>query len=120
MSTSRVSGLTCATAPMVTRISRRLPPRHCWTGGRSSMVPAGGRPLMRPAILLSAAVVIALACAPAVQGCGGAAKHSIRVGPMPAGGTFTGVWFSPQYGEMHIEQSGATAIGRYTKDERQG
>jgi hypothetical protein len=39
---------------------------------------------------------------------------------MPAGGSFTGVWFSPQYGEMHIEQSGATAIGRYTKDERNG
>jgi hypothetical protein len=75
---------------------------------------------MRPAILLSAAVVIALACAPALQGCGGGAKHSIRVGPMPAGGSFTGVWFSPQYGEMHIEQSGSTAIGRYTKDERQG
>jgi hypothetical protein len=76
---------------------------------------------MRPALFFSAAVVIAaLASAPALQGCGGAAKHSIHVGNMPAGGTFTGVWFSPQYGEMHIEQSGTTAIGRYTKDERQG
>ena len=75
---------------------------------------------MRPAILFSAAVVVALACVPALQGCGGAAKHSIRVGNMPPGGSFSGVWFSPQYGEMHIEQSGATAIGRYTKDERDG
>jgi hypothetical protein len=74
---------------------------------------------MRPAIFLSA-VVIALGCAPALQGCGGAAKHSIHVGAMPAGGSFSGVWFSPQYGEMHIEQSGTTAIGRYTKDERNG
>jgi hypothetical protein len=39
---------------------------------------------------------------------------------MPAGGSFTGVWFSPQYGEMHIEQNGSTAIGRYMKDERTG
>jgi hypothetical protein len=75
---------------------------------------------MRPAILFSAAIVIALACVPALQGCGGAAKHSIHVGNMPPGGSFTGVWFSPQYGEMHIDQSGATAIGRYTKDEREG
>lgn len=75
---------------------------------------------MRPAILFSAAVVIALACAPALQGCGGAPKHSVRVGNMPPGGSFTGVWFSPQYGEMHIEQSGSTAIGRYSKDEREG
>ena len=74
---------------------------------------------MRPGLFMSA-LVVALVCAPALQGCGGAHKHSIHVGTMPAGGSFTGVWFSPQYGEMHIEQSGATAIGRYTKDERTG
>ncbi|MET0341478.1 MAG: hypothetical protein ABW252_10795 [Polyangiales bacterium] len=52
-------------------------------------------------------------------GCGGS-KDAIVIRSMPPGGSFTGVWFSPQYGEMHILQSGASAIGRYTKDERLG
>jgi hypothetical protein len=55
-----------------------------------------------------------------MHGCGGAPKHVVHVGTMPDGGSFTGVWFSPQYGEMHIEQNGSSAIGRYTKDERSG
>lgn len=55
-----------------------------------------------------------------VFGCAGSPKHTIHAKSMPAGGSFTGVWFSPQYGEMHIRQDGATAIGRYTKDERVG
>lgn len=61
-----------------------------------------------------------LSCALWVLGCGGTQNPPLKVGPMPPGGTFTGVWFSPQYGEMHIVQNGATAIGRYTKDEREG
>jgi hypothetical protein len=61
-----------------------------------------------------------LSCALWVVGCGGSQQSRVTVGPMPAGGTFTGVWFSPQYGEMHIQQNGATAIGRYTKEERDG
>jgi hypothetical protein len=61
-----------------------------------------------------------LSCALWVVGCGGSQKSHLTVGQMPAGGTFTGVWFSPQYGEMHILQNGATAIGRYTKEEREG
>lgn len=39
---------------------------------------------------------------------------------MPEGGNFTGVYFSPQYGEMHMVQDGAHVRGRYTKDERKG
>lgn len=74
---------------------------------------------MRPATLMSA-LVLTLVGVPAMTGCGGAQTHSITVGALPAGATFTGVWFSPEYGEMHIEQSGATAIGRYSKDERSG
>ena len=61
-----------------------------------------------------------LSCALWVVGCGGSQKSHLTVGQMPAKSTFTGVWFSPQYGEMHIQQNGATAIGRYTKDERLG
>jgi hypothetical protein len=39
---------------------------------------------------------------------------------MPTGGTFSGVWFSPQYGEMHMVQTGNAVVGEYRKDERAG
>ena len=65
--------------------------------------------------------MLALCCAMFVLGCGGGPrKASVTPGSMPPGGSFTGVWFSPQYGEMHIQQNGATAIGRYEKEERRG
>lgn len=53
-------------------------------------------------------------------GCGGSSQATLHIKAMPEGGSFTGVWFSPQYGEMHILQSGSSAIGRYAKDERLG
>lgn len=39
---------------------------------------------------------------------------------MPPEGSFTGVYFSPQYGEMHMIQNGSSVIGEYKKDERSG
>ena len=39
---------------------------------------------------------------------------------MPTGGSFTGVWHSPQYGEMHLVQTNTTVIGEYEKDHRRG
>jgi hypothetical protein len=74
---------------------------------------------MRPAIVLSA-LLATLGSAPVLTGCGSPTKPTIHVGTMPSGGSYTGVWFSPQYGEMHFEQNGATVIGRYEKDERHG
>jgi len=57
----------------------------------------------------------------ALTGCGGASgRADVTPESMPAGGTYTGVWFSPQYGEMHLEQNGSTVIGEYTKDDRAG
>ena len=53
-------------------------------------------------------------------GCSGSARTARTAQAMPAGGSFSGVWFSPQYGEMHLEQSGTAVVGRYFKDERQG
>jgi hypothetical protein len=72
---------------------------------------------MRALLVLSfrAAAFVLLAL---LVGCGGSPKLQVRA--MPEGGSFTGVWFSPQYGEMHILQSGSSAIGRYAKDERVG
>lgn len=54
-----------------------------------------------------------------VAGCGGGGVN-IPEGPMPQGGSFTGVWHSPQYGEMHMVQTGSSVVGEYTKDERRG
>ena len=39
---------------------------------------------------------------------------------MPQGGTFSGVWHSPQYGEMQMVQTGQNVVGEYVKDERRG
>jgi hypothetical protein len=67
----------------------------------------------------SVSAVLALSCALFVWACGGAAP-GLRAGSMPDGGSFTGVWFSPQYGEMHMEQNGATVIGKFSKEEKKG
>jgi len=53
-----------------------------------------------------------------ILGCGGAQKP--KAGPLPEGATFYGVWQSPQYGNMHLCQSGKQVIGDYVKHERAG
>lgn len=68
---------------------------------------------------VSVITALAFACATLVWGCG-ATQPGLHAGPMPSGGSFTGVWYSPEYGEMHIVQNGATAIGRYAKEEKKG
>lgn len=56
-----------------------------------------------------------------VAACGGGAQHAVvSQGPMPQGGSFTGVWHSPQYGEMHLIQTGENVAGCFVKDERHG
>ena len=57
-----------------------------------------------------------------VTACGASGPRLAHIVPgnMPAGGNFTGVWFSPQYGEMNIVQTGTTVLGEYAKDERHG
>lgn len=54
-----------------------------------------------------------------IVACGGGGA-SLSAGPMPPEGSFTGVYFSPQYGEMHMIQNGSSVIGEYKKDERSG
>jgi hypothetical protein len=51
--------------------------------------------------------------------CGGG-NADIKAGPMPAEGSFTGVYFSPQYGEMHMVQNGSAVVGKYKQEERSG
>lgn len=52
--------------------------------------------------------------------CGSSSTSGVTAGPMPAEGNFTGVYFSPQYGEMHLVQNGNAVVGKYKKDERSG
>jgi hypothetical protein len=54
-----------------------------------------------------------------VVGCGGSVA-SIKSGPMPEGGSFSGVYHSPQYGDMNLVQTGNAVVGEYKKDERIG
>jgi hypothetical protein len=49
-----------------------------------------------------------------------ASNTAIKPGPMPDEGSFTGVYFSPQYGEMHLAQNGSAVVGKYKRDERSG
>jgi len=54
-----------------------------------------------------------------ILGCGGNSAD-IEARTMPEGGSFTGVYHSPQYGEMQVIQTGDSAVGEYKKDERSG
>ena len=55
-------------------------------------------------------------------GCGGdGVRHAnVSAAAMPDGQSFTGVWHSPQYGEMQVVQTGSHIVGEYTRDERSG
>lgn len=52
--------------------------------------------------------------------CSGGQARIPDKGPMPEGGTYTGVYFSPQYGEMHLIQTGHEVAGWYSQNERVG
>ena len=62
-------------------------------------------------------ITLALVCG-VILGCGGAQKP--KADPLPDGATFYGVWQSPQYGNMHLCQSGRQVVGDYVKNERAG
>ncbi|MEM7434192.1 MAG: hypothetical protein AAF436_03500 [Myxococcota bacterium] len=67
---------------------------------------------------MSAKHILGVLALGAALGCGGAQMP--KAGPLPQGATFYGVWQSPQYGSMHICQSGRQVIGDYAKHERSG
>jgi hypothetical protein len=66
-------------------------------------------------VLLGFALVLA-------PGCGGDGVRHANVSPeaMPAGQTWSGVYHSPQYGDMQLQQTGSQIVGTYTRDERTG
>ncbi|MBX7195273.1 MAG: hypothetical protein K1X94_24675 [Sandaracinaceae bacterium] len=65
--------------------------------------------------------VCGLLVASALAACGGGGgRANVTPGVMPPGETMTGVYQSPQYGEMHLVQTGAQVVAEYTHDERRG
>jgi hypothetical protein len=69
---------------------------------------------------MRSALVVVIAMVWLTGACGGSGTEEIKPGPMPENGTFSGVYFSPQYGEMHMVQNGSAVVGKYKKDERAG
>lgn len=67
---------------------------------------------------LTAMVVVALAAAPALTGCSGdpAPKHAqIQAGPMPEGEIWTGVYYHPVFGNLHMIEEGSNVVGRWKR-----
>jgi hypothetical protein len=65
--------------------------------------------------------VCSLLAASALAACGGGGgRANVTPGVMPPGETMTGVYQSPQYGEMHLVQTGVQVVAEYTHDERRG
>ncbi|HZO12440.1 MAG TPA: hypothetical protein VFB62_04255 [Polyangiaceae bacterium] len=62
-------------------------------------------------------VVVLVACL--AIGCGGGAPKgktaNVKSGSMPSGGDWTGVWYSPLFGELHMQQEGNRVEGRWQR-----
>jgi hypothetical protein len=76
---------------------------------------AGIHSFQRRAVSRTAGLILCLA----VSACGGGGPDIVAKS-MPAGGSFTGVYFSPQYGEMNLIQNGSAVIGEYKQEMRSG
>ncbi|HEX7476368.1 MAG TPA: hypothetical protein VF331_01040 [Polyangiales bacterium] len=74
-----------------------------------------------PLVVASFTATFTAACiaALALGACGGSGVH-LSAGPMPEGGTFTGVYHSPQYGDMNLIQNGSAVVGDYKQEMRAG
>jgi hypothetical protein len=69
---------------------------------------------------LGVAVVIAtssLVSATALTGCGGDEVKSAHItpGPMPEGESWTGVYFHPVFGYLHMVEEGSNVVGRWKR-----
>lgn len=66
-------------------------------------------------------VPLALVAVALMAACGGPSNLAdVTAEPMPDGESFTGVYASEQYGEMHLVQTGVGVIGEFRKDDRSG
>ncbi len=76
---------------------------------------------MSPVRLLrrsTTAVVLSLSALGALAGCGGGESvksAKVASGPMPEGETWTGVYFHPVYGYLHMQEEGSNIVGRWKR-----
>ena len=69
-------------------------------------------------IAQTALVVLVASSSLAFAGCGDGnqAKHAkVASGPMPEGETWTGVYFHPVYGYLHMVEEGSNVMGRWKR-----
>jgi hypothetical protein len=69
---------------------------------------------IRPFILATVTALSSLT----VVACGDgkdAQVANVKSGPMPEGETWTGVYFHPVYGYLHMEESGSNIVGRWKR-----
>ncbi len=55
-----------------------------------------------------------------LSACAHGKRASVTPGTMPPSGSFSGLWFSPQYGEMRLIQQGNKVRGNFEKEGRKG
>lgn len=73
--------------------------------------------LVRPLRVLFASALVVSACLP-LAACGGGdgPKHAkIAPGPMPEDEQWTGVYFHPVYGYLHLQEEGNNVVGRWKR-----
>lgn len=56
----------------------------------------------------------------ALAGCGGAGSHAahVKAADMPAGETWTGVYFHPVYGYLHMEEQDTNVRGKWKRSDQ--
>jgi hypothetical protein len=65
-------------------------------------------------------LVLVLACFACISGAGcdsgGGSKHAkVAQGPMPEGEQWTGVYFHPVFGYLHMQEEGSNVVGRWKR-----
>jgi hypothetical protein len=78
----------------------------------------------RSAVLRTLPLVVAAACvasSPLLVGCAGSDSPkvaNVKAGPMPEGETWTGVYFHPVFGYLHLQEEGSNVIGRWKRTDQ--
>lgn len=64
------------------------------------------------------AALVVSTCVLGLAGCGdgGGAKHAnVASGPMPEGESWTGVYYHPVFGYLHMQEEGSNVVGRWKR-----
>ena len=74
--------------------------------------------LLRTSTALVLLTTVALGAGVALAGCGDTKEvksAKVASGPMPEGETWTGVYFHPLYGYLHLQEEGSNLVGRWKR-----